>query len=142
MKKTIASLAVAGGLVASTLVAAPASAAGLPLGAGPENVAFSQTVTDAGGQQFLISGVWGHTYKDNAEDFRVTLYGLKINAVGVNIDDEGIDARVRVYNGYLGGGTRKIQDRTWDGGDDPILFNPRNPLNRPGVTKLKVSGVG
>lgn len=141
-KRIVTLLAVLAGLLSTMLFTAPAQAAGLPLGAGPENVPFSRFVTDAGGQNFEISGTWGHTYKDNAGNFRVTLFNLKINAVGVNIDDQGLDARVRVYNGYADGHTTKIQDRLFDGADDPILFNPRNPLNRPFVSKITIDGVG
>ena len=120
----------------------PANASGLTPGAGPEDVGFSQVVTDGGGQDFSITGTWGHTYEDNAGNFRVTLYGLKINAIGINADDEGIDARVRVYSGYADGHINLIQDKVYDGADDPILLNPRNPLNRPEVTQIKISRVG
>ena len=54
-----------------------------------------------GGQDFEVSGTWGHTYKDNAGNIRVTLHSFSINFVGVNADDEDIDARLRVCSGAL-----------------------------------------
>jgi len=49
---------------------------------------------------------------------------------------------VRVYDGYKDLTTVKIQDVSFDGADDPFTFNPRNPLNRPGVSYIRISGVG
>ena len=40
------------------------------------------------------------------------------------------------------GSTVKIDDVIFDGEADPITFNPRNPLNYPNISKIKVSGVG
>ena len=67
---------------------------------------------------------------------------FSINMVGGNPDDEGIDARLRVYSGRPDGSTVKIEDVIGDGADDPITYNPRNPLNYPNLSKIKVSGVG
>ena len=143
IKKALAGAAIAG-LGSLGLIVLPAHAAtlGKPLGAGPEDVTFTQVVTDAGGQEFEIKGTWGHTYKDNAGNIRVTLHSFSINMVGGNPDDEGIDARLRVYSGRPDGSTVKIEDVIGDGADDPITYNPRNPLNYPNLSKIKVSGVG
>ena len=143
IKKALAGAAVAG-LGSLGLIVLPAHAAtlGKPLAPGPENVTFTQVVKDAGGQDFEVKGTWGHTYKDNAGNIRVTLHSFSINIVGVNADDEDIDARLRVYSGRPDGSTVKIDDVIWDGGEDPITFNPRNPLNYPNLSKIKISGVG
>jgi hypothetical protein len=143
IKKALAGAAIAG-LGSLGLIALPAHAAplGVGLGAGPEDVTFTQVVKDAGGQDFEVKGTWGHTYKDNAGNIRVTLHSFSISIVGGNADDELIDARLRVYSGRPDGSTVKIDDVFWDGGDDPITFNPRNPLNYPNISKIKVSGVG
>ena len=143
IKKALAGAAIAG-LGSLGLIVLPAHAAtlGEPLGAGPVNVTFTQVVTDAGGQDFEVNATWGHTYKDNAGNFRVTLHSFSISMVGGNPDDELIDARLRVYSGRPDGSTILIDDVIWDGGDDPITFNPRNPLNYPNISKIKVSGVG
>jgi len=143
IKKALAGAAIAG-LGSLGLIVLPAHAAtlGEPLGAGPEDVTFTQVVTDAGGQDFEVKETWGHTYKDNAGNIRVTLHSFSISLVGGNPDDELIDARLRVYSGRPDGSTILIDDVIWDGGDDPITFNPRNPLNYPNISKIKVSGVG
>lgn len=143
IKKAIAGAAIAG-LGSVGLIALPAHAAtlGEVPGAGPENVTVTKIVRDAGGQDFEVKATWGHTYKDNAGNIRVTLHSFSINIVGGNPDDELIDARLRVYSGRPDHSTVKIDDVIWDGGDDPITFNPRNPLNYPDISKIKVSGVG
>ena len=143
IKKALAGAAIAG-LGSLGLIVLPAHAAtlGEPLGAGPEDVTFTQVVTDAGGQEFEVKTTWGHTYKDNAGNIRVTLHSFSISIVGGNPDDEAIDARLRVYSGRPDGSTVKIEDVIGDGADDPITYNPRNPLNYPNISKIKVSGVG
>ena len=143
IKKALAGAAIAG-LGSLGLIVLPAHAAtlGEPLGAGPEDVTFTQVITDAGGQDFEVKATWGHTYKDNGGNFRVTLHSFSISIVGGNPDDEAIDARLRVYSGRPGGSTVKIEDVIGDGADDPITYNPRNPLNYPNISKIKVSGVG
>ena len=143
IKKALAGAAIAG-LGSLGLIVLPAHAAtlGKPLGAGPEDVTFTQVVTDAGGQEFEVKTTWGHTYKDNAGNIRVTLHSFSINLVGGNADDEQIDARLRVYSGRPDGSTVKIEDVIGDGADDPITYNPRNPLNYRNLSKIKVSGVG
>ena len=143
IKKALAGAAIAG-LGSLGLIVLPAHAAtlGEPLGAGPEDVTFTQVITDAGGQDFEVKPTWGHTYKDNGGNFRVTLHSFSISIVGGNPDDEAIDARLRVYSGRPGGSTVKIEDVIGDGADDPITYNPRNPLNYPNISKIKVSGVG
>jgi hypothetical protein len=143
IKKALAGGAIAG-LGSLGLIVLPAHAAtlGLPLGPGPENVTVTQVVTDAGGQDFEVKATWGHTYKDNAGNFRVTLHSFSISMVGGNPDDELIDARLRVYSGRPDGSTILIDDVIGDGAEDPITYNPRNPLNYPNISKIKVSGVG
>jgi hypothetical protein len=143
IKKALAGAAIAG-LGSLGLIVLPAHAAtlGEPLGAGPEDVTFTQVITDAGGQDFEVKATWGHTYKDNGGNFRVTLHSFSISIVGGNPDDEAIDARLRVYSGRPDGSTVKIEDVIGDGADDPITYNPRNPLNYPNISKIKVSGVG
>ena len=143
IKKALAGAAIAG-LGSLGLIVLPAHAAtlGEPLGVGPEDVTFTQVITDAGGQDFEVKATWGHTYKDNGGNFRVTLHSFSISIVGGNPDDEAIDARLRVYSGRPDGSTVKIDDLIWDGEGDPITFNPRNPLNYPNISKIKVSGVG
>jgi hypothetical protein len=143
IKKALAGAAIAG-LGSLGLIVLPAHAAtlGEPLGAGPEDVTFTQVITDAGGQDFEVKATWGHTYKDNGGNFRVTLHSFSISIVGGNPDDEAIDARLRVYSGRPDGTTVKIEDVIGDGADDPITYNPRNPLNYPNISKIKVSGVG
>jgi hypothetical protein len=123
----------------------PAHAAGaseIPGTALNTNVTFTYEVTDDGGQVFVIKGTWGETYKDSYGDILVTLHSLSINAKGVDFDQQGIDGRVRVYDGYKDLTTVKIQDVSFDGADDPFTLNPRNPLNRPGVSYIRISGVG
>jgi hypothetical protein len=143
IKKAIAGAAIAG-LGSLGLIVLPAHAAtlGLPLGPGPENVTVTQVVEDEGHQKFEVKVTWGHTYENNAGNFRVTLHSFSINMVGGNPDDEGIDARLRVYSGRPDNSTVKIEDVIADGADDPITYNPRNPLNYPNLSKIKVSGVG
>ena len=143
IKKALAGAAIAG-LGSLGLIVLPAHGAtlGEPLGAGPEDVTVTKIVTDAGGQDFEIKATWGHTYKDNGGNYRVTLHSFSINIVGGNPDDEAIDARLRVYSGRPDGSIVKIEDVIGDGADDPITYNPRNPLNYPNISKIKVSGVG
>jgi len=150
MKKLIASVAGVGLTAAGALLAVPAHAAGAAPIPGTEDntyVVQSQTVTDAGGQDFTITVRWDETYKTAAGNYRVTVPYIKINAVGVDEDkdaagDGGVDGRWRVYDGYADGHTVKIQDFTFDGWNDPVTVNPKNPLNRPNVSKIVVSGVG
>jgi hypothetical protein len=143
IKKALAVAAIAG-LGSLGLIVLPAHAVILgedPV-AGPENVTVTKIVTDAGGQEFEVKVTWGHTYKNNAGNTRVTLHSFSISMVGGNPDDEGIDARLRVYSGRPDGSTVKIEDVIGDGAEDPITYNPRNPLNYPDISKIKVSGVG
>jgi hypothetical protein len=153
MRRILAILGVALGAIALTLgLVAPASAAGLDKSLEPgteANTYVRQTelVTDAGGQQFSVSVLWTETYVTAAGNFRVGAT-VRINATGIDLDNdgpgagEGLDARVRVYDGYADGHTVKIQDKTFDGAPDPLNFNCLNPLNRPGVSKITISGVG
>ena len=143
IKKALAGGAIAG-LSSLGLIVLPAHAAtlGETPGAGPEDVTFTQVVEDAGGQEFEVKWTWGHTYEDNAGNNRVTLHSFSIKMLGVNADDEDIDARLRVYSGRLDGSTKKIDDVIFDGAENPIMFNPRNPLNYPNISKIKISGVG
>jgi hypothetical protein len=143
IKKALAGAAIAGlGSLGVIVLPADAASLGVKPGAGPEDVTVTQIVEDAGHQKFEVKATWGHTYTDNAGNYRVTLHSFSISMVGGNPDDEQIDARLRVYSGRPDNSTVKIDDVFWDGGDDPITFNPRNPLNYPGYTKIKVSGVG
>ena len=143
IKKAIAGAAIAG-LGSLGLIVLPAHAAtlGETPGPGPEDVTITQVVEDAGGQKFEVKWTWGHTYEDNAGNNRVTLHSFSISMVGGNPDDEAIDARLRVYSGRPDGSTVKIEDVIGDGAEDPITYNPRNPLNYPNLSKIKVSGVG
>jgi hypothetical protein len=143
IKKALAGAAIAG-LGSLGLIVLPAHAAtlGKALGAGPEDVTVTKIVKDAGNQEFEVKATWGHTYENNAGNIRVTLHSFSISMVGGNPDDEGIDARLRVYSGRPDGSTVKIDDVIGDGADDPITYNPRNPLNYPNLSKIKVSGVG
>jgi hypothetical protein len=132
------------------LAASPASAAGAAEITGTELNTYlreSVEVTDAGGQKFSVSVLWAETYKTASGNIRVAVPEVKINAIGVDEDrdgngDGGVDARIRVYQGYASGDTKKIQDVTLNGVNDPVRFNPLNPLNRPEITKIVVSGVG
>ena len=93
-----------------------------------------------------MSVLWTETYRTAAGNYRVGAT-VRINATGVDLDEDGpgdggLDARVRTYDGFADGHTTKIQDSTFDGADDPLNFNNNNPLNRPGVSKVVISGVG
>lgn len=144
-----AALALALGL--GFLAAGPANAAGIPntAVAGTEDNTYvrqTETVTDAGGQQFSVSVLWTETYRTAAGNYRVGAT-VKINATGIDLDEDGpgdggLDARVRVYDGYADGHTVKIQDVVFDGASDPLNFDCKNPLNRPGISKITISGVG
>jgi hypothetical protein len=143
IKKALAGAAIAGlGSLGVIVLPADAATLGKPLGPGPEDVTVTQIVKDAGNQEFEVKATWGHTYENNAGNIRVTLHSFSISMVGGNPDDEGIDARLRVYSGRPDGSTVKIEDVIGDGADDPITYNPRNPLNYPDLSKIKVSGVG
>jgi hypothetical protein len=143
IKKAIAGAAIAGlGSLGVIVLPAEAAPLGVKPGAGPEDVTVTNIVEDEGHQQFEVKFTWGHTYTDNAGNYRVTLHSLSISMVGGNPDDEQIDARIRVYSGRPDGSTVKIDDAIADGADDPITYNPRNPLNYPNLSKIKVSGVG
>jgi hypothetical protein len=150
MIKRVLGMAAGAAAITATVFAAPASAAGAAQIAGTEDNTYlvqTRTVTDEGGQLFSITLRWDETYRTAAGNIRVTVPYVKINAVGVDEDrdaagDGGLDARIRVYDGYANLTTNKIQDVTFDGVNDPFTFNPRNPLNRPNVSKVVVSGVG
>lgn len=128
--------------------AVPANAAGLDKAIHPGTeedtyVRITKTVTDAGGQDFSVSVLFTETYLTEAGNFRV---GAKvyINALGTDLDndgpgDGGLDARVKVLQGYANGTTKLIQDKSFDGVSDPFVFDCANPLNRPGVTKILIS---
>ena len=145
--------AVAGvaGLALTGLSAVPANAAGLDKAITPGDetntyVRVTKTVVDAGGQDFSVSVLWTETYRTAAGNFRVGAT-VRINALGTDLDndgpgDGGIDAKVQVFNGYADGHTVLAQSRIFDGADDPLNFNCANPLNRPGVSYIRVSGVG
>jgi hypothetical protein len=131
------------------LAASPASAAGIPntAVAGTEANTYqriTKEVIDAGGQKFTVSALWTETYKTESGNYRVGLT-VRINAVGIDLDtadnpgDSGIDATVRVYQGYADGHTKLIQSRTFDTVSDPFNFNAANPLNRPGGSKVVIS---
>jgi hypothetical protein len=131
------------------LAASPASAAGIPNTAVPGTeantyVRVTETVKDAGGQVFTVSALWTETYKTAAGNYRVGLT-VKINAVGVDLDtadnpgDGGLDATVKVYQGYASGATKLIQSRTFDSVSDPFNFNAANPLNRPNGSKVVIT---
>jgi hypothetical protein len=134
------------------LFAVPAQAAGIPNTsvAGTETntyVRVHKTVTDAGGQPFDVSVLWTETYETAAHNFRVGA-SVKINAIGIDLDtsdnpgDGSIDAGVKVYDGFADEHTKLIQTKVIDGGSDPLYINCANPLNRPGVSKIVVYGVG
>jgi len=142
---SVAALATVGALLPTT-----AQAAGAAQVTGTEENTYivqEKTVTDAGGQDFSITIRWDETYRTASGNIRVTVPFVKINALGVDEDrdaagDGGVDARIRVYDGYANLTVNKIQDATLDGWNDPVTFNPKNPLNRPNVSKIVVSGVG
>jgi hypothetical protein len=143
IKKALAGAVIAGlGSLGVIVLPADAAPLGVKPGAGPEDVTVTKIVTDAGNQEFEVKATWGHTYTDNAGNYRVTLHSFSISMVGGNPDDEQIDARIRVYSGRPDNSTVKIDDAIADGADDPITYNPRNPLNYPNLSKIKVSGVG
>ena len=148
--KLRAGLIGAAALTVGAIGAIPANAAGAAQITGTEEntyVRITKTVTDAGGQDFSISVLFTETYRTASGNIRVSVPEVKINAIGVDEDrdaagDGGVDGRIRVYDGYANLTTTKIQDVTFDGWNDPVIFNPRNPLNRPNVSKIVVSGVG
>lgn len=150
LKAVLRGSAVAGAIGLSALFALPANAAGLAQIEGTEENTYivqEKTVTDAGGQDFKITVRWDETYRTASGNIRVTVPFVKINALGVDEDrdaagDGGVDGRIRVYDGYADLHTVKIQDFTFGGWNDPVTVNPRNPLNRPNVSKIVVSGVG
>jgi hypothetical protein len=150
LRKTLAGIAGLGLTAGLALAAVPASAAGAAQIPGTEDNTYivqERTVTDAGGQDFKITIRWDETYRTASGNIRVTVPFVKVNALGVDEDrdsagDGGVDVRVRVYDGYASLATKKIQDVTLNGANDPVTFNPRNPLNRPTVSKVVVSGVG
>ena len=149
-RAALAAAGAVGALGLSAVFALPASAAGAAQIPGTEDNTYivqEQIVTDAGGQDFKITVRWDETYRTASGNIRVTVPFVKVNALGVDEDrdaagDGGLDARVRVYDGYASLATKKIQDVVFDGANDPLSFNPRNPLNRPNVSKIVVSGVG
>jgi hypothetical protein len=143
----------AGAVLALGAAVLPANAAGLDKSVTPGDetntyVRVHKTVTDAGGQDFDVSVLWTETYETASGNFRVGAT-LKINAIGVDLDtkdnpgDGGIDVTsIKVYNGYADGHVSLLQTKTIDGGPDPLNVNIANPLNRPNVSKVVVSGVG
>lgn len=148
IKRAIA-LAGAAALTAGlSLMATPASAAGIPntAVAGTEaNTYVSETrlVTDGGGQQFRIKVLWTETYRTEAGNYRV---GVKvfINATGIDLDEDGpgdggTDAKVTTWQGYADL-TRlvRIQTKVIDGGSDPLTVDNSNPLNRPDRSRVEV----
>jgi len=150
MKKILGGIAGLALVLVGLLGVTPAQAAGAAQIEGTEANTYiiqEKTVTDAGGQDFKITIRWDETYRTASGDIRVTVPFVKINALGVDEDrdaagDGGVDARIRVYDGYANLTTNKIQDVVLDGWNDPVIFNPKNPLNRPNVSKVVVSGVG
>lgn len=145
-------LGLAAAAALSLAVISPASAAGLDKSVTPGNesntyVRVHKTVTDAGGQDFDVSVLFTETYETAAHNFRVGAT-VKINAIGIDLDtkdnpgDGSIDAKTQVFDGYADGHTRLIQTLVVDGGPDPLNINIANPLNRPLVSKVVISGVG
>jgi hypothetical protein len=147
-KIRIAAAAAFAGLALMLGFALPAQAAGAPEIPGTEAntfVSFERTVQAEGGQEFTVRGTWGETYPDDAGNIRVTLFDFEIEPVGPLGRGEGdlqIDAKVKVYSGYADGHLNRIQYIIWDGADNPIRKNLRNPLNRPHITQIRVGGVG
>lgn len=148
--KRVGAVAGAAALTAGlSLVATPASAAGIPntAVAGTEAntyVRVTERVVDAGGQPFDVSALWTETYRTESGNYRVGLT-IRINAVGIDLDtsdnpgDSGIDATVKVDQGYADGHTKRIQSRTFDTVSDPFNFNAANPLNRPGGSRVIIT---
>jgi hypothetical protein len=144
-------LAVTAAAVLAIGLAGTASAAGLDKAITPGDetntyVRQTELVTDAGGQQFSVSVLWTETYRTASGNFRVGST-VRINATGIDLDEDGpgdggLDATVKTYDGYADGHVVLHQLRTFDGASDPLNFDNANPLNRPGVTKIVISGVG
>lgn len=138
------------GLAAAAAFALPASAAGAAKIPGTEENTYilqERTVTDAGGQQFKVQVLWAETYTTASGNIRVSVPYVRINALGVDLDTidssgGGIDAKIIVNQGYADGHTVTIQSLAFDGADDPLKVNVKNPLNRPNITNIKVAGVG
>ena len=145
--KRVALVAVSAAAV-SSLAVLPANAAGIPNTAVPGTedntyVRQTQTVRDAGGQEFTISVLWTETYRTAAGNYRVGAT-VRINASGVDLDEDGpgdggLDASVKTYQGYASGATKLIQSSVFDGASDPLNFNNANPLNRPNGSKVVVT---
>jgi hypothetical protein len=141
-------VAAIGAVALSLSLATTASAAGLDKSAEPGTelntyVRQTQTVRDAGGQEFTASVLWTETYQTESGNFRVGAT-VSINASGTDLDEDGpgdggLDATVKTYQGYADGHVKLIQDKTFDGVEDPFKFNNANPLNRPLGSKVVIT---
>jgi hypothetical protein len=125
-----------------SLAAVPAQAVIVPEGNG-----FVETkkAVDAGGVVHNVSVDWNYLYNFQGKT-RVSVNPLKVVRTDEavlktgNPEDAGLDLRFDVY--YSGGST--LQTRVYDGidldegADNQVSVNPANPLDRPGISSIRV----
>jgi hypothetical protein len=144
MRRILASMAGVVMVAASALVATPAHAVLVPDGVGFQD---RRTCEDAGGVLYHILVDWNYKYIDAAGNRRVSVNPLLIRRPDGEAGpaaDAGVDVNFDVYSGRADGTFYLIQRVRYDGidldfgVDDSVAFNPRNPLSRALITRIKV----